>query len=47
VERVEYTWSNYKDLDVSPLTAVESMAKGARIEKIDDIRGLKSATGSQ
>jgi phosphomevalonate kinase len=47
VERVEHTWSNYKELDVSPLTAVESMAKGSRIEKIDGVPGLRSATSPQ
>jgi phosphomevalonate kinase len=35
-------WSNYKELSVSPLLAVESMAKGARIESIDEIKGLKN-----
>lgn len=43
-ERVEYVWSNYKELDVSPLSAEESMAKGVRLESIDDIQGLQQAT---
>lgn len=43
VERVERIWSNYKDLDVSPLSAVESLAKGARAENLEDIKGLKIA----
>ncbi|KAJ7462321.1 ribosomal protein S5 domain 2-type protein [Mycena galericulata] len=43
VEIVENVWSTYKELDVSPLMAVESMAKGARIEQLDMIPGLKDA----
>jgi len=43
VEIVEEVWSTYKDLDVSPLSAVESMAKGARIEQLDMIPGLRNA----
>jgi phosphomevalonate kinase len=43
VEIVEDVWSTYKDLDVSPLSVVESMAKGARIEQLNAIPGLKDA----
>ncbi|KAJ3735703.1 phosphomevalonate kinase [Lentinula guzmanii] len=43
-ERIEYLWSNYTELDVSPLSAVESMAKGVRLENIDQIKGLKEVT---
>ncbi|KAJ6499907.1 phosphomevalonate kinase [Mycena vitilis] len=43
VEVVENVWSTYTELDVSPLSAVESMAKGARIEQLDEIPGLKKA----
>jgi len=43
VEIIENVWSTYTELDVSPLSAVESMAKGARIEQLDKIPGLKAA----
>ncbi|KAF8070130.1 phosphomevalonate kinase [Lyophyllum atratum] len=42
--RVEQVWSEYKDLDVSPLSVVESLAGGARVEDLDAIPGLKEAT---
>ncbi|KAJ3768665.1 phosphomevalonate kinase [Lentinula raphanica] len=42
-ERVEHLWSHYTELKVTPLSAVESMAKGARLENIDEIVGLKNA----
>jgi len=41
LERVEHVWSTYTDLDVSPLSSVESVAKGARIERLGDIVGLR------
>ncbi|TFK75434.1 phosphomevalonate kinase [Pluteus cervinus] len=41
VERVEYLWSKYDELKLSPLSAEESHAGGARKENIDDIPGLK------
>jgi len=40
-ERVEHVWSTYTSLDVSPLSSVESVAKGARIENLEDILGLR------
>ncbi|KAJ6499288.1 phosphomevalonate kinase [Mycena sanguinolenta] len=43
VEIVPEVWRTYQDLDVSPLSAMESMAKGARIEQIDMIPGLRNA----
>ncbi|KAJ7084399.1 phosphomevalonate kinase [Mycena belliarum] len=43
VKIIERVWSTYKELDVSPLSAVESMAGGARIEQFDAIPGLKNA----
>ncbi|KAJ7170543.1 phosphomevalonate kinase [Mycena crocata] len=43
VEIVETVWSTYEELDVSPLSAIESMAKGARIEELDMIPGLRNA----
>jgi len=43
VEVIENVWSTYKKLDVSPLSAMESMAKGARIEQLDKIPGLRNA----
>ena len=39
--RVEAIWSSYTKLAVSPLAAVESVAKGARLENIESIKGLK------
>ena len=39
--RVERVWSTYKELDVSPLLASESAAKGARVEKLDEVKGLE------
>lgn len=47
VERIEHVWSNYKELDVSPLAAVESLAKGIRSEALDDVPGLKAATTAE
>ncbi|EFI28147.1 phosphomevalonate kinase [Coprinopsis cinerea okayama7 len=43
LERIEYYWSNYAELNVSPLSAKESLAKGARLESLDSIPGLKAA----
>ena len=42
LERVEHTWNNYKELNVSPLSSKESQAKGIRLESVDDIPGLKN-----
>jgi len=42
-ERVERLWSVYSDINVCPLTAGESAAKGTRTESLDDIPGLKEA----
>lgn len=41
LDRVEHVWSTYTDLDVSPLSSQESVAKGARIERLEDIPGLR------
>lgn len=38
--RIEDVWRTYTDLDVSPLSSIESIAKGARIERLEDIPGL-------
>ncbi|KAK7057180.1 Phosphomevalonate kinase [Favolaschia claudopus] len=46
VEIVENVWNIYKELDVSPLSAVESLAKGARVEDLDSIPGLRNAIAS-
>lgn len=43
VDKIENVWANYKELDVSPLSASESMAKGTRLEVLDDVKGLKDA----
>ncbi|KAG5643155.1 hypothetical protein DXG03_001485 [Asterophora parasitica] len=42
--RVEKVWSEYTALDVSPLSVVESLAGGARVEDLELIPGLKEAT---
>ncbi|KAI0633269.1 Phosphomevalonate kinase [Trametes polyzona] len=39
--RVQRVWSTYKGLDVSPLLASESVAKGVRVEALDAVPGLK------
>ncbi len=39
--RVEALWSGWKGLDVSPLSASESVAKGVRVENLGDIPGLR------
>jgi phosphomevalonate kinase len=41
--RIERVWSTWKDLDVSPLSAVESTAKGIHLEELDSVRGLRQA----
>lgn len=41
VHRVEHVWANYPG--VSPLSASESLAKGCRIEKLDEVKGLQKA----
>ncbi|RDB16968.1 Phosphomevalonate kinase [Hypsizygus marmoreus] len=45
LERVEHEWSEYTELDVSPLSVVESLEGGARVEDLDAIPGLKHAVG--
>jgi phosphomevalonate kinase len=42
-ERVERFWDTYKELDVSPLSATESVARGSRLEDVDAIPGLRDA----
>lgn len=42
-ERVEHVWSNYKDLDVSPLSTSESTISGSRLEQLEEVPGLKEA----
>ncbi|KAK0212677.1 phosphomevalonate kinase [Desarmillaria ectypa] len=39
--RVEHVWETYSS--VSPLSAVESLAKGTRVEVLEHIKGLKEA----
>ncbi|KAF8798715.1 phosphomevalonate kinase [Phlegmacium glaucopus] len=46
LERVEHLWDNYKDLNLSPLSSKESLAKGIRLESVDDIPGLKNLLDS-
>ncbi|KAH7913148.1 ribosomal protein S5 domain 2-type protein [Hygrophoropsis aurantiaca] len=43
LHHIEQAWTTVKDLSVSPLAAIESVAKGARVENIDDVLGLKEA----
>ncbi|KZT08314.1 phosphomevalonate kinase [Laetiporus sulphureus 93-53] len=40
--RVEGVWANYKSLDVSPLSASESAAKGLRLEDAAQVSGLSA-----
>ncbi|KAH9485393.1 Phosphomevalonate kinase, peroxisomal [Psilocybe cubensis] len=40
LELVEHVWSTYTELSVSPLSSKESLAKGIRLESVDDIPGL-------
>ncbi|KAF9268879.1 Phosphomevalonate kinase [Marasmius fiardii PR-910] len=44
-EKVDYFWMNYEQVKVSPLSAVESKGKGLRLEKLDEVKGLKAAIG--
>ena len=39
--RVEGVWAEYKAMDVSPLSASESAAKGVRLEEVAGVTGLK------
>lgn len=43
--RVEHVWETYSS--VSPLSAVESLAKGTRVEVLEHIKGLKEAISQQ
>jgi len=43
LEGIQKVWSSYTELDVSPLSAVESLAKGIRLESFDDVKGLQTA----
>ncbi|KAF8492301.1 ribosomal protein S5 domain 2-type protein [Gautieria morchelliformis] len=38
---VEGVWSSWRELDVSPLSAVESRERGVRIERLETVLGLK------
>ncbi|KAG6866347.1 hypothetical protein C0991_005268 [Blastosporella zonata] len=44
LRRVEQVWSEYTELNVSPLSVVESLAGGARVESLGAIPGLAEAT---
>ncbi|KAG6900755.1 hypothetical protein C0993_002179 [Termitomyces sp. T159_Od127] len=44
VQRVEQAWSEYTELDVSPLSAKESFAGGVRVESMDAVIGLAEVT---
>ncbi|KLO19480.1 phosphomevalonate kinase [Schizopora paradoxa] len=41
LHHVENVWASWTKLDVSPLSATESFEKGFRLEKTDDIPGLR------
>ncbi|KAG7449525.1 phosphomevalonate kinase [Guyanagaster necrorhizus] len=43
--RVEHVWETYST--VSPLSTVESLAKGARVEVLEHIKGLKEAVSQK
>ena len=45
--RVERVWSTYRGLDVSPLLAAESVAKGVRVEAVDAVPGLAAIVREQ
>lgn len=42
-DRVERVWRGWTEMDVSPLAAGESREKGARLENLEDVKGLKRA----
>ncbi|KAG6880324.1 hypothetical protein C0992_011073 [Termitomyces sp. T32_za158] len=44
VQRVEQAWSEYTELDVSPLSAKESFAHGVCVESVDAVIGLAAVT---
>jgi phosphomevalonate kinase len=39
--RVENVWTSWTKLDVSPLSAAESLEKGIRLERLEDVTGLR------
>lgn len=43
--RIQVVWQSWKGLDVSPLLASESKEKGARVEDVNAIPGLKEVVG--
>ncbi|EJD03369.1 Phosphomevalonate kinase [Fomitiporia mediterranea MF3/22] len=43
LHRVERVWADWKDLDVSPLSAAESFEKGLRRERVESVPGLAEA----
>ncbi|TDL24243.1 phosphomevalonate kinase [Rickenella mellea] len=45
LSRVERVWTSWKALDVSPLSATESLEKGLRLEQIDNVPGMRAALG--
>ncbi|KAJ3493603.1 hypothetical protein NLJ89_g10981 [Agrocybe chaxingu] len=46
LQRVEHIWNNYTNLNVSPLSSKESLAKGIRLESVNDIPGLAGVLAS-
>nr|AKA59152.1 phosphomevalonate kinase [Wolfiporia cocos]API68656.1 phosphomevalonate kinase [Wolfiporia cocos] len=40
--RIERVWAEWKGLDVSPLSASESAARGVRLEDVAQVQGLKA-----
>ncbi|KAH8119586.1 Phosphomevalonate kinase [Phellopilus nigrolimitatus] len=43
LRRVENVWAGWSALDVSPLSATESFARGLRRERVQDVPGLEEA----
>ena len=41
IDEVEAIWSSWTALSVSPLSATESIAKGIRLERLQDVPGLE------
>ncbi|KAI3619044.1 phosphomevalonate kinase [Moniliophthora roreri] len=42
-DRIDYLWTNYEGVNVSPLSAMESKTKGIQLETLDQVGGLKDA----
>jgi phosphomevalonate kinase len=43
LRRVEYVWKSWKDMSVTPLATTEGVTKGAAVEDVESVPGLKEA----